>query len=35
MPRRSRNYTYAGMIVWFGIVVLNVLVMAVVAGWRM
>jgi hypothetical protein len=30
--RRSRNYTYAGMIVLIGIVVLDVLVMA---GWRM
>jgi hypothetical protein len=30
--RRSRNYTYTGMIVVFGILVLDVLMMA---GWRM
>jgi hypothetical protein len=35
MPRRSRRLTSAGMIVLVGIVLLDLLVMAVVAGWRM
>jgi hypothetical protein len=33
--RRSRNYTYVGMTLVFGIVLLDLLVMAVVAGVRM
>jgi hypothetical protein len=35
MPPRSLTLTSVGMIVLFGILALDVLVMMVVAGWRM